>query len=88
MILMSPSEVRRMLSDTGSKSTVTGSNIMLGFMRTLDGNVQWRRGMPAARDCVAYRKIFMKQAGDDGRCSGNKPKPTAAVGKLPPPRCL
>lgn len=47
-----------MLSDTGSKSTVTGSNIMLGFMRTLDGNVQWRRGMPAARDCVAYRTRY------------------------------
>lgn len=86
MILMSPSEVRRMLRDIGSKSTATGSNIMLGFMRTLDGNVQWRNGMPAARDCVAYRKIFMKQAGDDGRCSGIKPKPTPVVGKLPPPR--
>ena len=38
-ILMSPSEVRRVLRDIGSKSTVTGSNIMLDFMRTLDGNV-------------------------------------------------
>ena len=87
-ILMSPSEVRRVLRDIGSKSTATGSNVMLDFMRTLDGNVQWRNGMPAARDCVAYRKIFMKQAGDDERCSGIKPKPTPAVGKLPPPRCL
>lgn len=85
---MSPSEVRRVLRDIGSKSTATGSNVMLDFMRTLDGNVQWRNGMPAARDCVAYRKIFMKQAGDDERCSGIKPKPTPAVGKLPPPRCL
>lgn len=79
IILMSPSEVRRVLRDIGSKSTVTGSNIMLGFMRTLDGNVRWRNDMPAARDCVAYRKILMKQAGDDERCSGIKPKLTPAV---------
>ena len=65
IILMSPSEVRRVLRDIGSKSTVTGSNILLGFMRTLDSNVQWRNGMPAA--------------GDDERCSGIKPKLTPAV---------
>ena len=87
MILMAPSEVSRMLRDIGSKSTASGQNVMLGFMRTLDGNVQWRNGMPAARDCVAYRKIFMKQAGDDGRCSGiTKPKPTPVVGKAPAPK--
>ena len=89
MILMSPSEVSRMLRDVGSKSTRSGPNIMLGFMRTLDGNVQWRNGMAAAKDCVAYRKVFMKQAGDDGRCSGVKPKPKptpVAGGKLPAPK--
>jgi hypothetical protein len=86
MILMSPSEVSRMLRDIGSKSTRSGQNIMLGFMRSLDGNVQWRNGMPAARDCVAYRKIFMKQAGDDGKCSAIKPKPTPVAGGKPPPK--
>lgn len=89
MIFLSPSELRRLLRDIGSKSTTTGQNVMLGFMRTLDGDVQWRNGMPAARDCVAYRKIFMKQAGDDGRCAGAtkpKPKPGPVAGKLPPPK--
>ena len=85
MILMSPSEVSRMLRDIGSKSTASGQNIMLGFMQTLDGNLQWQNGMAAARDCVAYRKIFMRQAGDNGSCAGaSKPKPTPVSGGTPP----
>ena len=88
MILMSRGEVSRMLRDIGSKSTASGPNVMLGFMRTLDGNVQWRNGMPAARDCVAYRKIFMKQAGDNASCAGAaKPKPTpVSTGGTPAPK--
>jgi len=87
MILMAPSEVSRMLRDIGSKSTASGSNIMLGFMETLDGSEQWQNGMPAARDCAAYRRIFMRQAGDGGSCAAaEKPKPTPVAAGLPAPK--
>ncbi len=71
LILLDPSEVNRLLSDLGSGAELTTQNVMLGFIRTLDGDNQWtataaeQNGMVFAKDCTAYAQIFMRQAGEE-----------------------
>ena len=69
LALLSQGEVNRLLSDLGSTATLDRPNIMLGFVDTLDGDNQWQNGMALAKDCNAYRQVFMKQAGDGSACS-------------------
>jgi len=64
LILLSQSEVNRLLSDLGSSARLNQANAMLGFIQTLDGDNQWQRGMVVAQNCDAYRKVFMQQAGE------------------------
>jgi hypothetical protein len=68
LILLGPSEVNRLLSDLKSAERLQQPNVMLGFIGTLDGDNQWSNGMVFARDCNAYRQIFMKQPGERGGC--------------------
>ena len=69
LILLSQSEVNRLLSDLGSSARLQQPNVMLGFINTLDGDNQWSNGMVFAQDCNAYRQIFMKQPGEKSSCS-------------------
>ncbi|MBW4457356.1 MAG: hypothetical protein KME55_34470 [Nostoc indistinguendum CM1-VF10] len=69
LILLSQSEVNRLLSDLGSSVRLQQPNVMLGFISTLDGDNQWSNGMVFAQDCNAYRQIFMKQPGEKSSCS-------------------
>jgi hypothetical protein len=81
LILLGQSEVNRLLSDLGSSARLQQPNVMLGFIRTLDGDNQWPNGMVFGRDCNAYRQIFMKQPGERGNCAiASNPPPTT-----PPP---
>ncbi len=92
LILLGQSEVNRLLSDLGSSVRLQQPNIMLGFIRTLDGDNQWSSGMVFAQDCNAYRQIFMKQPGEQGNCAiataPQKPQPalswvSASNGQMP-----
>lgn len=74
LILLSQSEVNRLLSDLKSSVRLQQPNVMLGFISTLDGDNQWSSGMVFAQDCNAYRQIFMKQPGEKGSCLGNVPQ--------------
>ncbi|MEH2039249.1 hypothetical protein [Nostoc sp.] len=69
LILLSQSEVNRLLSDLGSSARLQQPNVMLGFINTLDGDNQWSNGMVFAQDCNAYRQIFMKQPNEKSSCS-------------------
>lgn len=67
LLLLSPASVNSLLHDLHSSATFSGSNVMLGFIQTLDGSNQWLANdskMILAADCGAYRQIFMKQPGE------------------------
>jgi phage tail protein X len=71
LLLLDSSEVNRLLADLDSTRRFGGMNAMLGFIRTLDGDNQWRANpdlMILADDCGAYRQVFMRQAGEQGGC--------------------
>lgn len=79
MLMMTPASVNQLMSDLGSTSTLSGSNVMLGYIKTLDGSNQWNANsvkMVAASDCAAYRKIFMKQPGETGCMTLQRPLTT------------
>ncbi|WP_309728910.1 zinc dependent phospholipase C family protein [Chamaesiphon sp. OTE_75_metabat_556] len=63
LVLLNRSELNRLMVDLGSSSRLTEPNVMLGFVRTLDGSNQWNTPsvMVLAKECSTYRKIFMKQ---------------------------
>ena len=65
LILLAPSEVNRLVKDLGSTSSLKSDNIMLGFIRTLDGDNEWSKGMALAQDCKVYTQVFMKQPGEN-----------------------
>jgi len=56
---------------------------MLGFVRTLDGSNQWivnPEKMVLAGDCVVYRKIFMRQLGEEvAPCEAAPATPTETI---------
>jgi hypothetical protein len=57
------------MTDLGSAARLTDENEMLGFIRTLDGSMQWRDGMTLAQDCAAYAKLLKTLPGG-GACEG------------------
>ena len=64
LILLSSSEINRLMNDLGSSERLNSQNVILGFIDTLDGDNQWKERMVISKDCNAYRQIFMKQAGE------------------------
>lgn len=68
LALLGRDELDRLLADLGSDRTVAVPNVMLGFVRSLDGDNQWLDGpqMAFARDPTVYRQIFMTQIGERG----------------------
>jgi hypothetical protein len=75
LILLSQSEVNRLLGDLGSSARLSQPSAMLGFIQTLDGDNQWQRGMVIAQSCDAYRKVFMQQAGEQPCAIASNPQP-------------
>lgn len=67
LILLSPDTVNSLIGDFGGSTEMNSENIMLGFIQTLDGSMQWRTGMSLAGDCLVYDKIFMALP-DGGGC--------------------
>lgn len=74
MVLLGHDEMNQLLGDLGSSARLNApnSNIMLGFIRTLDGDNEWHDNAPyklaLALECSAYVKVFMKQTGEQGGC--------------------
>ena len=64
LLLLPPNEINRLLQDLGDNNTLTESNIMLGFVKTLDGSNEQQK-MVLAQKCEIYRKLFVKQARED-----------------------
>lgn len=65
LILLGQDEFNRFMNDLGSAKRLSQSNVMLGFIRSLDGSNQWVNAMPLGQDCNAYRKVFMRQPGEN-----------------------
>ena len=79
LLLLNQSGMNRLLRDLGSSLSLTEPNAMLGFIRTLDGDNQWHinpQKMILAQDCNAYRKVFMRQTGEEGGCAVPVPEPS------------
>jgi hypothetical protein len=68
LLLMKPSEINRLLEELNSSLHLeSGSNVMLGFIRSLDSDNEWHRyqqKMLFAKNCSVYKQIFMKQTGE------------------------
>ncbi len=79
LILLKQSEVNRLLRDLGSSSELPTSNIMLGFITTLDGDNEWSKGLILARSCETYSKIFMRQPGEKNPCSLTSSQETSST---------
>jgi len=63
LLLLSKDSVNKLMADLGSRDRLEKSDIMLGFLKTLDGDNQ-QAGMIIARDCSKYRQVFMRFAGE------------------------
>ena len=63
LLLLSKDSVNKLMVDLGSKDRLEKPNIMLGFIKTLDGDNQ-QAGMILGRDCGNYRQVFMRFAGE------------------------
>lgn len=63
LLLLSKESVNKLLADLGSPDRLEKANIMLGFVKTLDGDNQ-QAGMILGRDCNKYRQVFMSFAGE------------------------
>lgn len=71
LILLSPSEMNRLLSDLGSTESLQTDNVMLGFIRILDGDNEWHNHdekMVFAQNCDLYSQLFMHQIGEENGC--------------------
>ncbi|MBK7932723.1 MAG: hypothetical protein IPK01_04350 [Acidobacteria bacterium] len=62
-MLISKDSVNKLLTDLGSSDRLEKPDIMLGFLKTLDGDNQ-QAGMILGRDCSKYRQVFMSFAGE------------------------
>lgn len=62
LILLSPNQINQLMSKLGGANApvLKQPNVMLGFIRTLDGSTQWRAGMAPAKDCKIYNQLFME----------------------------
>ena len=63
LLLLSKVSVNKLMADLGSKERLEKPDIMLGFLKTLDGDNQ-QAGMILGRDCGKYRLVFMRFAGE------------------------
>ncbi len=63
LLLLSKESVNKLMADLGSKNRLEKPDIMLGFIKTLDGDNQ-QAGMILGRDCDSYRQVFMRFAGE------------------------
>ena len=67
LILVSPQTIDELMmaGDPGRllHPLLQQPNVMLGFIRTLDGSLQWQSGFVPAEDCMAYDRIFMALPG-------------------------
>lgn len=72
LVLLSKDGMNQLLRDLGSSQTLAESNVMLGFLRSLDSDNQWHvhahAKMVFAWDCSSYRQVFMRQIGEEGGC--------------------
>jgi hypothetical protein len=66
LILLSPQSIDMLVASLGGQVQLHEPNIMLGFIRTLDGSRQWRSGAFIAEDCAFYDAIFMAIPGEGG----------------------
>ncbi|WP_181256590.1 hypothetical protein [Merismopedia glauca] len=83
LIMLSKDGVNQLLADLKSSARLNESNIMLGFIQTLDGDNEWsgqgepphpQQKMVIAEDCQAYTQIFMQQPGEKQPCQTNSSK--------------
>ncbi|WP_300037512.1 zinc dependent phospholipase C family protein [uncultured Roseobacter sp.] len=58
LLLLEPGVVNQVIADLGGSGRVRNENIMLGWVGTLDGSRQWRKGMVAGDDCDTYKRLF------------------------------
>ena len=63
LLLLSKDSVNKLMADLGSTERLEKPDIMLGFLKTLDGDNQ-QTGMILGRDCSKYRQVFMSFAGE------------------------
>ena len=63
LLLLSKVSVNKLMADLGSTERLEKPDIMLGFLKTLDGDNQ-QAGMILGRDCGKYRLVFMSFAGE------------------------
>ena len=79
ILLAPPSEIDALIAGLGGDATQDQPNVMLGFIRTLDGSFQWRSGLVLAMDCAVYDKVFMPLPGNGGCRGTNTAMPTGPV---------
>jgi hypothetical protein len=89
LILLKSSEINRLQKDLGAKGLSSRkSNVMLGFITTLDGDNEWKKGvgdnewkkgMDFAGDCEIYSKIFMRQPGEINSCPSTTEDPKSKM---------
>lgn len=85
LMMLSPAGMNKLLADLGSTLTLDTPNVMLGFVRKLDGSNQWNANsqkMLIVR-AMAYDKIFMKEP--DALPLPTKPQKTLTVTLNPMP---
>lgn len=64
MVLLSPSEYRRLISDLGgAPGAILGQNAALGYIRTLDGKQQWADNNSPFKSCRVFNALFKRQIG-------------------------
>ncbi|ACO48019.1 hypothetical protein DEDE109153_09525 [Deinococcus deserti] len=72
LVLLPPAEINRLLRDLGATQVLSTPNVMLGFIRSLDGHNEWLNNAPyqlaPAINCGAYIRLFMRQTGEAVRC--------------------
>lgn len=81
LLLLAPTQINNLAIDLGLRRSSASPNVMLGFIRTLDGDNEWVKNVPNvmlfAGDCQVYRQLFMRQLGEvfnsQGAC-GERPR--------------
>ncbi len=76
LLLLGRGEINRLLADLGAASRLEEPNVMLGFIKTLDGDNQWQKNenkMVFAREPAVYRRIFMRQTGEEPPAAAPEP---------------
>ncbi len=90
LLLLSPAALSQLFNDLGFPGQGPDFQIMLGFIRSIDGDNEWHRHgekMALAYECPVYEQIFMRQTGEKGSTScADRPRPatgtTAVAGTI------